>query len=96
METETKKKETRRGRRGKINTFNEIENLNYLYVNIRGILSKLTCLNSIINTIEPHFILLNETHLEDEQKPPIKGYMSYVNNRKKMRKVAFVSLSKTS
>ena len=46
---------------------NRFKNLCVYYNNIRGVKSKITSLEEIINEINPHIICLNEKHLDQQE-----------------------------
>ena len=75
--TETKHKKVKRGRRIKKN----LENFKILYVNIRGIKSKVKSLENIAQEEKPTLIAIAETILEAKEKIEIEGYAILPKNK---------------
>ena len=60
---------------------NKLKNFVVLYLNIRGIQSKIKSLNNIAEEIQPTIICITETHLMDEEDLQIDGYKNLRNDR---------------
>ena len=63
-------KKTRRSKRIR----NSLKNLTILYVNIRGLKSKLDSLENIITEVDPSIMCPVETHLEVTDQVEVGGY----------------------
>ena len=50
-------------------------------MNVRGFDSKSKSLNSILGTLRPDVVTLNETHYKHNRKVKIKGYKTFQKNR---------------
>ena len=62
---------------------NKLKNFTVMYLNIRGIKSKLRSLINIVEEIQPTIICITETHLSDDENLEIEGYKPLRNNRDK-------------
>ena len=58
------------------------KNLKIYYNNIRGIKSKITALEEIIEELRPHIVSINETHLGQNENITISNYEVIYNNKK--------------
>ena len=81
-----KKKITRRGgrrrnNRNRCNNFKKSDVWRIYHNNIRGYDSKQTSLKSILSTIRPNVITLNETLYRGNRKLIIDGFQTYQRNR---------------
>ena len=54
-----------------------------MYLNIRGIKSKIRSLNNIVEEVQPTIICITESHLMDEEDLQIDGYKNLRNDRNK-------------
>ena len=54
-----------------------------MYLNIRGIKSKIRSLNNIIDEVEPTMVCITETHLMEKEILEIDGYTPLRNDRNK-------------
>ena len=52
-----------------------------MYLNIRGIKSKIRSLNNIVEEVQPTIICITESHLMDEEDLQIDGYKNLRNDR---------------
>ena len=75
--TETKHKKVKRGKRIKKN----LENFKILYVNIRGIKSKVKSLENIAQEEKPTLIAIAETILKEKEEIEIEGYAILPKNK---------------
>ena len=82
-EKNNRKNKNRRSNKNK----NRFKNFCVYYTNIRGVKSKITTLEEIVNEINPHIICLNETHLGQEENIQINNYEFVNNNNKKGKEV---------
>ena len=57
------------------------KNWNILLTNIRGYQSKALSLNSIVNTVKPSVVVVNETMCVNNQRVEIPGFTSFTANR---------------
>ena len=59
---------------------NSLKNLANLYVNIRGLKSKLDSLENIITEVDPSIMCLVETHLKETDQVDVGGYTLVFRN----------------
>ena len=85
------KKNTRRIRRGGKDgryknylNFKTCEEWNIYHCNVRGYDSKRVSLQTILETVRPNVVTLNETHYVNKKKVNIDGYTVYNKNRSNM------------
>ena len=76
-QTEEKHRKVRRGKRIRRN----LENFKILYVNIRGIKSKVKSLENIVQEEKPALIAIAETILEEKEEIDIEGYHVLPKNK---------------
>ena len=62
---------------------NKLKKFTVLYLNIRGIKSKLTSLRNIAEELKPTVMCITETHLIEEEELKIEGYEWFRNDRNK-------------
>ena len=79
VENEKKERKIRKGQPIK----NRLKKFTVLYLNIRGIQSKIVSLRNIIEEVQPTMVCITETHLIDEEKLEIEGYEPFRNDRNK-------------
>ena len=60
---------------------NRLKKFKVLYLNIRGIKSKISTLNDIIDEVTPTIFCVTETHLIDDDAIEIENYKILRNNR---------------
>ena len=80
-----KKLKTRRGGKGRyrndVNDFKSCDQWKIYHCNLRGFDSKSSSLKSILETVRPNVVTLNETHYKNNKKLNIEGYVTYNRNR---------------
>ena len=62
---------------------NRLKKFKIYCINIRGIKSKISSLNNIIDEVQPTMFCITETHLMEKEKIKIEGYKIYRNDRDK-------------
>ena len=81
-----KKPRIRRGGKGRfrnnLDDFKLCDQWQIYHCNIRGFDSKSSSLKSILETVQPNVVTLNETHYMNNKKLNIEGYVTFNRNRK--------------
>ena len=71
----------RRQRRLRLKQFKCNKSWNIFHSNIRGYNSKSLSLNSIVNTVKPSVVIINETMCVNNQRVELPGFTSFSANR---------------
>jgi len=76
-----KRKDRRKGKRGKKQQRKCDEKVKIFYCNVRGIKSKRESIEEIVESCAPNILVFNETFNENEEIFQIDGYRTYTKNR---------------
>ena len=80
-----KKPRIRRGGKGRfrndVNNLKSCDQWKIYHCNLRGFDSKSSSLKSILETVRPNIVTLNETHYKNNKKLNIEGYVTFNRNR---------------